>query len=62
MARSTFKFAALALEFSEPASFASIPTTSKGDVARALAKLDESLRSACKTYRLMATLSLPLNE
>ncbi|UPG86384.1 RelA/SpoT domain-containing protein [Luteibacter aegosomatis] len=43
-----FKYAALALEFSEPAPFASIPPFSKGDVARSLASLDESLQVHAK--------------
>lgn len=43
-----FQYAALALEFSEPAPFASIPTLSKGDVARALLALDKSLQVHAK--------------
>lgn len=43
-----FKYAALALEFSEPASFASIPAISKGDVARALLTLDKTLKVHAK--------------
>lgn len=43
-----FKYAALALEFSEPAAFSSVPMVSKGDVARALVALDKSLQVHAK--------------